>query len=220
MTSPPSPPSPPFGPPRGTNFSRRKLMQPSPPPPPRTRIFAWSMIPEPFRNLSPSASDERYTGACAGGDRHRGSTASGSVCCRCSMNSVCCRCSMNTDTPVFFASVLKLDHAINQGKKRIVPPNPDVAPRFERCPTLPYQNAARRAPSVRQSASPQGACQCCRVHSSCYPVLFCVPCCRCCAIPSPLRGGDSSCSMLCSGDSSCSILCSRDSSCSILCSGV
>src|SRR5262249_30629952 len=36
-TSPPSPPSPPFGPPRGTYFSRRKLMQPSPPSPASTR---------------------------------------------------------------------------------------------------------------------------------------------------------------------------------------
>ena len=30
-TSPPRPPSPPEGPPRGTNFSRRKAMQPLPP---------------------------------------------------------------------------------------------------------------------------------------------------------------------------------------------
>src|SRR5882672_5395235 len=30
-TLPPSPPSPPSGPPRGTNFSRRKLTQPAPP---------------------------------------------------------------------------------------------------------------------------------------------------------------------------------------------
>jgi len=34
MTSPPWPPSPPSGPPRGTNFSRRKLTQPRPPSPP------------------------------------------------------------------------------------------------------------------------------------------------------------------------------------------
>ena len=31
MTLPPSPPSPPSGPPRGTNFSRRKLTQPRAP---------------------------------------------------------------------------------------------------------------------------------------------------------------------------------------------
>src|SRR5215510_11716738 len=36
MTLPPSPPSPPSGPPRGTNFSRRKLTQPAPPSPPLT----------------------------------------------------------------------------------------------------------------------------------------------------------------------------------------
>src|SRR5579863_10133739 len=42
-TSPPLPPSPPEGPPRGTNFSRRKAMQPLPPSPALTRIVASSM---------------------------------------------------------------------------------------------------------------------------------------------------------------------------------
>src|SRR5690348_5807700 len=41
-TSPPLPPSPPEGPPRGTNFSRRKAMQPLPPSPALTRILASS----------------------------------------------------------------------------------------------------------------------------------------------------------------------------------
>ena len=41
--SPPWPPSPPEGPPRGTNFSRRKAMQPLPPSPALTRILASSM---------------------------------------------------------------------------------------------------------------------------------------------------------------------------------
>src|SRR5271157_3930750 len=43
MTPPPRPPSPPDGPPRGTNFSRRKAMQPLPPSPAFTRIRASSM---------------------------------------------------------------------------------------------------------------------------------------------------------------------------------
>src|SRR5438270_9118746 len=43
ITSPPRPPSPPEGPPRGTNFSRRKAMQPLPPSPAFTRIRASSM---------------------------------------------------------------------------------------------------------------------------------------------------------------------------------
>src|ERR1700682_2462908 len=43
IMSPPLPPSPPEGPPRGTNFSRRKAMQPLPPSPALTRIFASSM---------------------------------------------------------------------------------------------------------------------------------------------------------------------------------
>src|SRR5208337_3147414 len=42
-TSPPRPPSPPDGPPRGTNFSRRKAMQPLPPSPAFTRILASSI---------------------------------------------------------------------------------------------------------------------------------------------------------------------------------
>jgi len=42
----------------------------------------------------------------------------------------------------FFAFILKLDHAINKGKKRVVPPEPDIEPRFERRPPLPHQNAA------------------------------------------------------------------------------
>src|SRR5713226_1933891 len=37
ITLPPSPPSPPSGPPRGTYFSRRKLMHPAPPSPPLTK---------------------------------------------------------------------------------------------------------------------------------------------------------------------------------------
>ena len=41
--SPPWPPSPPEGPPRGTNFSRRKAMQPLPPSPAFMRIFASSI---------------------------------------------------------------------------------------------------------------------------------------------------------------------------------
>src|SRR5262249_30277931 len=41
--SPPLPPSPPEGPPRGTNFSRRKATQPLPPSPAFTRIVASSM---------------------------------------------------------------------------------------------------------------------------------------------------------------------------------
>ncbi len=44
-TSPPSPPSPPSGPPRGTNFSRRKWIEPSPPRPATTisRARSWNM---------------------------------------------------------------------------------------------------------------------------------------------------------------------------------
>src|SRR6185312_4585829 len=55
ITSPPRPPSPPDGPPRGTNFSRRKAMQPLPPSPAFTRILASSI------NICPSQSTESST---------------------------------------------------------------------------------------------------------------------------------------------------------------
>src|ERR1700691_4222727 len=42
QTLPPSPPSPPSGPPKGTNFSRRKLTQPRPPLPACTLSLASS----------------------------------------------------------------------------------------------------------------------------------------------------------------------------------
>jgi hypothetical protein len=42
MTEPPSPPSPPSGPPRGTYFSRRKWIEPSPPRPAMAVSFARS----------------------------------------------------------------------------------------------------------------------------------------------------------------------------------
>ena len=42
-TSPPRPPSPPLGPPRGTNFSRRKARQPFPPSPAFTEMMTSSM---------------------------------------------------------------------------------------------------------------------------------------------------------------------------------
>src|SRR5438094_10366293 len=55
---------------------------------------------------------------------------------------------MHTDTPIFFASVLKLHHAINQGKKRVVPPEANIESRFECRSTLPHEHAtgAHRLP--------------------------------------------------------------------------
>ena len=53
------PATPPEGPPRGTNFSRRKAMQPFPPSPAFTRIFASSM------NIFWSCGDLRRPGRCA-----------------------------------------------------------------------------------------------------------------------------------------------------------
>src|SRR5205807_1297095 len=78
-----------------------------------------------------TTSNEWYTGAWANGDRARECPASSSTYLY----------GTHTDAPIFFASVLKLHHAINQGKKRVVPPDTDIKPRFERRPTLPHQNA-------------------------------------------------------------------------------
>src|ERR1700730_9419653 len=76
-TLPPSPPSPPSGPPRGTNFSRRKLVLPRPPLPactlsrasstnfivshPKTKTPAVAGVFETFTEESPSKS----AAACA-----------------------------------------------------------------------------------------------------------------------------------------------------------
>jgi hypothetical protein len=49
---------------------------------------------------------------------------------------------MDTNAPIFFASVLKLYHTINQGEEGVVSPDPDIEARFERRSTLPHQNAA------------------------------------------------------------------------------
>src|SRR5205807_4304901 len=56
ITEPPRPPSPPSGPPLGTNFSRRKLMQPLPPSPPFMNTLARSA------NTGRGASGGRFGG--------------------------------------------------------------------------------------------------------------------------------------------------------------
>lgn len=56
---PPLPPSPPSGPPRGANFSRRKLTLPFPPSPARTKILASS--------TSPGRAGKARRGLCARG---------------------------------------------------------------------------------------------------------------------------------------------------------
>jgi len=72
-TSPPRPPSPPLGPPRGTNFSRRKARHPLPPSPAFTRIRASSMnmaVGQPilaaagFQPATEGTGDGRLKGGC------------------------------------------------------------------------------------------------------------------------------------------------------------
>ena len=66
------------------------------------------------------------------GYRSRANVASGSAYLR----------SMDTDTPIFFAFILKLYHTINQGEERVVSYDTDIVPRFECRSTLSHQNAA------------------------------------------------------------------------------
>src|SRR5262245_62673035 len=61
MTLPPSPPSPPSGPPRGMNFSRRKLTHPAPPSPPLTKTSISST------NMAGRAGRPRSSGSGLGG---------------------------------------------------------------------------------------------------------------------------------------------------------
>src|SRR5438552_1824757 len=62
ITLPPLPPSPPSGPPRGTNFSRRKLTHPAPPSPPLTKMSISSM-----NIAAPGGAGRRARGNQAGG---------------------------------------------------------------------------------------------------------------------------------------------------------
>src|SRR5688572_25835245 len=69
---PPRPPSPPSGPPRGTNFSRRKLAAPSPPSPACTSITASSMnfMLSQTKKPCPRTGLARGTGKSASGRDH------------------------------------------------------------------------------------------------------------------------------------------------------
>src|SRR5436853_1889666 len=69
-TSPPRPPSPPSGPPLGTNFSRRKWIEPSPPRPAITVSFAlsWNM-------RAPSSREKRSFARSGVDDGHEAALA-------------------------------------------------------------------------------------------------------------------------------------------------
>src|SRR5580698_3958778 len=69
-TLPPSPPSPPSGPPKGTNFSRRKLTQPRPPLPACTLSLASST-----NFIRPAPDAKLHTAGCHGKQRVIGANA-------------------------------------------------------------------------------------------------------------------------------------------------
>src|SRR5690348_16445012 len=118
ITLPPSPPSPPSGPPRGTNFSRRKLMQPAPPSPPFTKI---------------SISSTNIVDLCSTRARAPGrwrAARSG-------------RLGQDADV-AGAAAALELHHAVDLGVQRVVGAQPDVAAWVEARPPLADEDGAAR----------------------------------------------------------------------------
>src|SRR5579863_1979213 len=101
MTSPPRPPSPPEGPPRGTNFSRRKATHPLPPSPALTRIFASSM------NIS-----AKQIGLAAARPRFKSKLS-------------LCLDRLNAYELAHIAAVLEFDDARDLGEKRVIFAAPD-----------------------------------------------------------------------------------------------
>src|SRR5262245_49372219 len=105
-TLPPWPPSPPSGPPRGTNFSRRKLTHPAPPAPPLTKTSISSTnISEPGK---------------AGGASAWGSSGG----------------QLGDADELVVAPALEAHVSVRLGEKCMVDADPDVAPRLEAGPEL------------------------------------------------------------------------------------
>src|SRR4029453_14930600 len=104
-TSPPSPPSPPSGPPRGTNFSRRKLTQPAPPSPPLTKMSI--------------SSTNMIAGGTTRADAPGWAGRSGSG-----------RLSQDADV-ARVAATLELHHAVDLGEQRVVGATADVVAGLE-----------------------------------------------------------------------------------------
>src|SRR5438309_9428232 len=125
MMSPPLPPSPPEGPPRGTNFSRRKAMHPLPPSPPRTWISAVSMNTE-------------------SGDGKRETSETGSGPCVFRFPFPALRCDgLDRNDPARPAAVLETNDAGDPRVQRVVLAAADVVARKE--PRAPLANDDRAA---------------------------------------------------------------------------
>src|SRR5215468_11627379 len=112
---PPSPPSPPSGPPRGTNFSRRKLTQPAPPSPPLTKTSISST------NIGNSGEHQRPRGRRA---RSGGLLGDADV--------------------LVVALALEADVAVGGGEQRVVGPEAYIDAWLEAGAPLAHDDAARR----------------------------------------------------------------------------
>src|SRR5215470_11792765 len=114
---PPSPPSPPSGPPRGTNFSRRKLTQPAPPSPPLTKTS--------ISSTKVMAASRRTAGA--GARRPRGLVR---------------RLGRQNADVAGVAATLELHDAVHLGEQRVVRAQADVRTGLEAGAPLSDQNGA------------------------------------------------------------------------------
>src|SRR5215470_6933084 len=113
-TLPPAPPSPPSGPPRGTNFSRRKLTQPAPPSPPLTNTSTSSMNMTDYDHVN--------------GEPRRPRGRSGRL--------------LGDADVLVVAPPLEADVAVRLGEERVVDAEAHVRARLEPRPALADQDAA------------------------------------------------------------------------------
>src|SRR5208282_2172752 len=142
ITSPPLPPSPPEGPPRGTNFSRRKAIQPFPPSPAFTRIFASSI--NMFATLL--AAKTKASSRRRGSSRFAKPAAAASAMPVQQMDARLLRQFHRLDHHKLAhrALVQKLDPPRNLGKKRIVFAAAHVEPRLHARPALTHNDRSAR----------------------------------------------------------------------------
>src|SRR5262249_43641283 len=126
MTFPPFSPLPPLGPPRGTNFSRRKLTQPRPPSPAMTRILTSSINfishQRAHHYVSPAKKKPRK-----GLSRFELRRALG----RRDVNAL-----------AFLVESVVTNNSVDLGEQRKVPTHADVFSRVNASPQLPDNNVA------------------------------------------------------------------------------
>src|SRR5690606_21277461 len=166
-TSPPRPPSPPSGPPRGTYFSRRKLLAPLPPSPALTKIFTWSRntdgIPA-FQRKKP-CTPARGTGLVPDGRPPAFPALGAAAAVRLSAARPTGTSGLGRDglllhlddaDPLALLAVgLKDDHAAHAGVQGVVPAAAHVAPGHEAGTPLTHQNAAGGHPLAAETLHAQ-----------------------------------------------------------------